>query len=172
MNNFKAIVLAAIVFANQTVPVHVSVAQAAAPAQNTTVSATIATDFTTLMPTDVQTVTLHPIIVSKIVPATVEDVRPLREQVADLVTAKFGANSVQYVDYIITHESTWNVTAVNRGSGAYGLGQALPASKMAPFGADYRTNGITQAKWMLSYISERYSTPSNAVKFWKNHNWY
>jgi hypothetical protein len=49
-----------------------------------------------------------------------------------------------YVDYIVSHESGWVATKPNyRGSGAYGLGQAYPASKMAPYGADYMTNPLT-----------------------------
>lgn len=59
-------------------------------------------------------------------------------------------------------ESKWNPNAYNSGSGAYGIPQALPASKMATAGTDYRTNYKTQINWGLSYISSRYGSPSAA----------
>ena len=73
---------------------------------------------------------------------------------------------------IVNHESGWNVTAKNPSSGAYGLFQSLPASKMASCGSDYLTNYKTQIQWGCSYISGRYGTPSNAWDFWCSHNWY
>jgi hypothetical protein len=59
-------------------------------------------------------------------------------------------------------ESTWNVYAENPTSGAYGIPQSLPASKMAMFGSDYLTDPITQIKWGLWYINAYYGTPCNA----------
>lgn len=59
-------------------------------------------------------------------------------------------------------ESKWNPNAYNSGSGAYGIPQALPASKMATAGTDYRTNYKTQINWGLSYISSEYGSPSAA----------
>lgn len=59
-------------------------------------------------------------------------------------------------------ESKWNPNAYNSGSGAYGIPQALPASKMATAGTDYRTNYKTQINWGLSYISSSYGSPSAA----------
>jgi hypothetical protein len=78
-----------------------------------------------------------------------------------------------YVDYIIDHESGWGVTKSNyAGSGAYGLGQAMPASKMAKFGADYLTNPITQLRWANAYAVGTYGSWSNAYAHWLNrHNW-
>ena len=73
---------------------------------------------------------------------------------------------------IINHESGWNPNAVNKSSGACGLPQALPCSKMASAGADYRTNYKTQLKWMMGYIKGRYKTPSRAWSFWQKHHWY
>ena len=73
--------------------------------------------------------------------------------------------------YIITKESGWNATAKNP-SGAYGLGQALPASKMASFGSDYATNPKTQLKWMYNYMTSRYGSISGAHSFWNSHHWY
>lgn len=69
--------------------------------------------------------------------------------------------------------TTWNPTAYNRqGSGAYGLPQALPGSKMASAGADWRTNPRTQLKWMLSYVNARYGSACAAWEFWKRNRWY
>lgn len=78
-----------------------------------------------------------------------------------------------YVDYIISRESGWGVTKSNyAGSGAYGLGQALPASKMARFGADYLTNPVTQLKWADAYAKGRYGSWANAYNHWvARHNW-
>lgn len=59
-------------------------------------------------------------------------------------------------------ESKWNPNAYNSSSGAYGIPQALPASKMATAGTDYRTNYKTQINWGLSYISSEYGSPSAA----------
>ncbi|MFF0554823.1 transglycosylase SLT domain-containing protein [Streptomyces sp. NPDC020472] len=73
---------------------------------------------------------------------------------------------------IVEHESGWNHTATNSSSGAYGLVQALPASKMASAGADWKTNPATQIKWGLNYMNERYGSPNAAWAFWQANGWY
>ncbi|MFE9559207.1 transglycosylase SLT domain-containing protein [Streptomyces sp. NPDC006703] len=73
---------------------------------------------------------------------------------------------------IVSHESGWNHTATNSSSGAYGLVQALPASKMASAGADWKTNPATQIKWGLDYMNSRYGSPVGAWNFWQAHHWY
>jgi hypothetical protein len=70
------------------------------------------------------------------------------------------------------HESGWNEHASNPGSGAYGIPQALPGSKMASAGADWRTNAMTQISWGLSYVGARYGDPCRAWSFWQAHHWY
>lgn len=75
------------------------------------------------------------------------------------------------IDYIVTHESGWRVNATNPSSGAYGLPQSLPGSKMASAGADWRTNPITQLRWMKNYVS-RYGGGPGAAAFWRSHHWY
>ncbi|MFJ2580355.1 transglycosylase SLT domain-containing protein [Kitasatospora aureofaciens] len=82
------------------------------------------------------------------------------------------ANQLASFSQIISHESGWNVTATNPSSGSYGLGQALPASKMASAGADWRTNPRTQIKWALDYMNSRYGSPNAAWVFWQTHHWY
>lgn len=76
------------------------------------------------------------------------------------------------VDYIITHESGWNVHARNPSSGAYGLGQALPGSKMSSAGPDWLNNPRTQLRWVLGYMNSRYGSPCGAMSFWRGHLWY
>ncbi|WP_328479958.1 lytic transglycosylase domain-containing protein [Streptomyces sp. NBC_00377] len=67
---------------------------------------------------------------------------------------------------IVDHESTWNYRAVNPSSGAYGLVQAYPGSKMSSAGADWRTNPATQIKWGLNYMNVRYGSPCDAWDYW------
>ncbi|WP_225427488.1 phage tail tape measure protein [Ligilactobacillus agilis] len=76
------------------------------------------------------------------------------------------------VNWIVTRESGWNPKATNPSSGAYGLPQSLPGNKMASAGKDWRTNPITQLKWMYSYIKGRYGNAANAQRFWQAHHWY
>ncbi len=73
-------------------------------------------------------------------------------------------------NYIVSHESGWNPKARNS-SGAYGLPQSLPANKMASAGSDWRTNPITQLKWMKGYV-KKYGGINGAYKFWQSHHWY
>jgi hypothetical protein len=69
-------------------------------------------------------------------------------------------------------ESGWNYAASNRSSGAYGIPQALPGSKMASAGADWQTNPATQITWGLGYISGRYGTPCGAWSHSQSVGWY
>lgn len=73
---------------------------------------------------------------------------------------------------IFTRESGWNVYATNPGSGAYGIPQALPGSKMASAGADWRTNPWTQIRWAIGYVDERYGGACNAWAYWQAHSNY
>jgi hypothetical protein len=76
------------------------------------------------------------------------------------------------VDYIVSHESSWRLSAVNARSGAYGLCQALPSWKMASAGGDYRTNPVTQLKWCHQYAHARYGGWWAAYSFWKAERWW
>lgn len=71
-------------------------------------------------------------------------------------------------------ESGWRWNALNKSSGAYGIPQSLPASKMASAGSDWRTNAATQIRWGLSYIRSRYGSPVNAYSAWlkRSPHWY
>ncbi|MGI5454385.1 transglycosylase SLT domain-containing protein [Streptomyces sp. CA-249302] len=83
-------------------------------------------------------------------------------------------SSAQYAAFskIVEHESGWDVDATNASSGAYGLVQALPGSKMASAGSDWRTNAKTQIKWGLDYMNSRYGSPTGAWSFWQANGWY
>lgn len=69
-------------------------------------------------------------------------------------------------------ESHWNVYAENSASGAYGIPQALPGSKMASAGADWQTSATTQITWGLGYIAGRYGTPCGAWAHSEDVGWY
>lgn len=71
-----------------------------------------------------------------------------------------------------TKESNWRHLAKNPSSGAYGIPQALPGSKMATEGADWMTNPETQIRWGVKYIAARYKTPCGAWAFFTENNWY
>ncbi|TYA96764.1 peptidase M23 [Lactobacillus sp. SL9-6] len=76
-------------------------------------------------------------------------------------------------NYIITKESGWNPKATNPGTGAYGLPQSLPASKMARAGSDWKTNPITQLKWMKWYVNDgNYHSIRQAYNHEKSIGWY
>ncbi len=71
-----------------------------------------------------------------------------------------------------TKESHWNYQAHNYRSGAHGIAQALPATKMEIIGTDWRTNPVTQILWGLHYIELRYETPCKAWKKFKRSRYY
>ncbi len=89
-----------------------------------------------------------------------------------LLARGWGSDQFSCLLQLWGHESGWRVNAQNGGSGAYGIPQALPGSKMAAFGADWQTNPATQIAWGLSYISGRYSTPCGAWSSWQANGWY
>ena len=76
------------------------------------------------------------------------------------------------LDWLWTRESGWNTYALNTTSGAYGIPQSLPASKMAAAGADWQANPATQIRWGLSYIAGRYGTPCAAWAHEEADSWY
>lgn len=85
---------------------------------------------------------------------------------------EWGADEFTCVDKIWTQESNWQWNAENPTSGAYGIPQSLPATKMASAGDDWKTNPATQIKWGLKYIKDRYGTPCGAWGFKAVHGWY
>jgi uncharacterized protein YabE (DUF348 family) len=84
----------------------------------------------------------------------------------------WGANQFDCLVTLWNHESGWRVHAANP-SGAYGIPQALPGSKMSSAGPDWQSNAETQIKWGLGYIASRYGTPCGAWSTWQSQGgWY
>lgn len=74
--------------------------------------------------------------------------------------------------WLWNYESGWRTNAYNSSSGAYGIPQAVPGSKMATMGADWRTNYATQVRWGLAYIEARYGTACGAWDHVQSTGWY
>lgn len=89
-----------------------------------------------------------------------------------MLAAGYGEDQWGCLYNLWSRESGWRTTAGNISSGAYGIPQSLPASKMASHGADYLTNPATQISWGLSYIKGRYATPCGAWGHFLDKNWY
>jgi hypothetical protein len=87
---------------------------------------------------------------------------------------EYGFSEKEYkcLNSLWTKESNWNYKARNKSSGAHGIPQALPASKMNVVSTDWRTNPVTQIRWGLRYISIRYETPCKALAKHKRSNYY
>ena len=94
--------------------------------------------------------------------------------IARALLAEFGFSESQFgcLDSLWERESHWNVYADNPSSSAYGIPQALPGSKMSSAGADWATNPVTQIRWGLGYIEDRYGSPCGAWSHSQGHGWY
>jgi len=90
------------------------------------------------------------------------------------IYAKNALGATQYacLDRIFTYESKWNPTAGNPDSGAYGIPQALPGSKMAKFGANWRYSPLIQVKWGIWYVNNRYGSACAAWAHIVDSGWY
>ena len=84
----------------------------------------------------------------------------------------FPEKEYKCLNQLWTQESNWNYKSRNKKSGAHGIPQALPATKMNVVSTDWRTNPVTQIRWGLRYISIRYETPCKALSKHKRSNWY
>ncbi|RZU50231.1 hypothetical protein EV385_1997 [Krasilnikovia cinnamomea] len=89
-----------------------------------------------------------------------------------MLEAGFKIDQWPCLDKLFKRESGWNHHAENKSSGAYGIPQALPGSKMKSEGADWEDNPATQIKWGLGYIEGRYKTPCGAWNHSENVGWY
>lgn len=105
---------------------------------------------------------------------------------AVMAAAGIAPSDYAYVDFIISHESGWCPTKLQGQIGycppyapetipsglGYGLGQATPGTKMAPYGADWKTSAVTQLKWAIAYTNARYKSWAAAYEYWQSHrNW-
>ncbi len=96
------------------------------------------------------------------------------QSIAWNMMSSFGFSPQTYfscLNNIWTRESGWVYNAENA-SGAYGIPQALPGSKMASAGADWQTDPATQIRWGLGYIKSVYGDPCSAWAFWQAHDYY
>jgi hypothetical protein len=84
----------------------------------------------------------------------------------------WGAGEFGCLDALWQKESGWSYRAANPSSSAYGIPQALPGSKMATEGGDWRTNPLTQIEWGLGYIERSYGSPCAAWSHSQSSNWY
>ncbi len=96
------------------------------------------------------------------------------QQVALAMLGSFGWSSSQFscVVSLWARESGWNIYASNPSSGAFGIPQALPGSKMASAGADWQSNAATQIRWGLGYIQQTYGSPCAAWDHSEAVGWY
>lgn len=112
---------------------------------------------------------------SSSVPSVDVNVDPASAQgiARSMMAANYGWGDDQFACLVSlwNRESGWRVNAANS-SGAYGIPQALPGSKMASAGADWQTNPATQIAWGLGYIAGRYSNPCGAWGHSESNGWY
>jgi hypothetical protein len=96
------------------------------------------------------------------------------EQIAQQMLSQFGWSSSQFscLQPLWALESGWNIYASNPSSGAYGIPQALPGSKMASAGPDWQSDAATQIRWGLSYIQGTYGSPCAAWSHEEADGWY
>lgn len=87
-----------------------------------------------------------------------------------MAAAGIAASDYGYANYIISRESNWHVTSQNP-SGAYGLCQALPGSKMASAGSDWQTNPVTQLKWCNGYAQGKGGWAAS-YNYWVSHHYW
>jgi hypothetical protein len=95
------------------------------------------------------------------------------QSIAFNLLSSYGFSSSQWgcLDDLWQRESSWIYNAENA-SGAYGIPQALPGSKMASAGPDWQTDPTTQIKWGLGYIKDTYGTPCSAWAHEEADGWY
>jgi hypothetical protein len=86
--------------------------------------------------------------------------------------SRLGATQYACLDDIFYYESKWDPLAENPRSGAYGIPQALPGSKMAAFGSNWRTSPLTQVKWGIWYVNDRYGSACAAWDHIEASGWY
>jgi len=89
-----------------------------------------------------------------------------------MLNARGQGSQFSCLDQLWNRESGWSLTASNASSGAYGIPQSLPGSKMSSAGADWQTNPATQITWGLSYIADRYGSPCAAWAHSQSSGWY
>jgi hypothetical protein len=106
-------------------------------------------------------------------PTTVAAPAPAPASVRDFASSLVGGGEqFACLDQLFQKESGWDAAATNRSSGAFGIPQALPGSKMASAGADWATNPNTQVLWGVGYVNGRYGSACAAWAAWQAKGWY
>lgn len=151
----------------------------ASPAPSSTPSMVAAASTTAPAPTSTPVLSgvLHPprtIRIETDPPTPTAAPIPTVEDAKAWALATLGAREAYCLDRIVWHESRWNPLVWNKkGSGAYGLVQAKPGSKMASAGPDWQTNPITQLRWAIyDYALPKYGGLCRAWQWWGSHGWW
>ncbi|MDQ2750576.1 MAG: ubiquitin-like domain-containing protein [Actinomycetota bacterium] len=110
-----------------------------------------------------------PVVVAPVVVVPANEAQAIAKKLAQ--ARGWGDDQFACLVPMWSRESGWRVNASNP-SGAYGIPQALPGSKMASAGPNWQTDAATQITWGLGYIAGRYVDPCGAWAFWQAHNWY
>lgn len=107
-------------------------------------------------------------------PSAPSDPSAAQAYARDYMAANYGWGADQFgcLVSLWDRESGWNANAYNSSSGAGGIPQALPASKMASAGDDWATNADTQVRWGLGYIASRWGNPCAAWDHSESSGWY
>jgi hypothetical protein len=146
-------------------PTAAPVVAIATPTTTPTASPTLPTPDPTATPTPEPTATPTP------APTPVPTPRDTVWNARTYAKNRIGAKNYACIDNIFTKESKWNPYA-GTPTGAYGIPQAFPGSKMAAFGANWRYSPLTQVKWGIWYVNSRYGSACSAWDFWQANGWY
>ena len=106
---------------------------------------------------------------------TVESETPTgspQEIASEMLAQRGWTGQFSCLDSLWRHESGWNIHAENPSTGAYGIPQALPGSRMASAGPYWQSSAATQISWGLNYISNRYGSPCGAWDHEEATGWY
>lgn len=140
--------------------------------QNTTKNSTPSTTTTTTAKAAKKVVKTTKKTTKKTTQSSGFNVKASKSEMQQYAKSILSEKDYEALDFIITHESGWNANNINKKSGASGLCQALPASKMKVSGNDYKTNYKTQINWCILYCNTRYGSIQKAKQFWLKHHWF
>ena len=106
--------------------------------------------------------------------ANTAPVQQAPQQIARKMLRSFGWTwrQFKYLNLLWEAESSWDVSAENPSTGAYGIPQAVPGAKMSAAGPDWQTDAATQIRWGLDYISTAYGSPRSAWEHEVADGWY
>lgn len=136
----------------------------ALPAIDTPDAPPVTIDFNGVASVDASSISLVALAARQVALAkTAPGAKSVAKTIIETDYSSWNNSQVSCLNQLWDSESHWNFQAHNYRSGAHGIPQALPATKMEVVGTDWRTNPVTQIKWGLSYIKARYGTPCKAL---------